>query len=375
MIKLIGRLGVRLGATALVAAAGLAVTAMPASAAAGVDLAVTVKNGTVASGSAGKPFTVKVTNLGDTKSDGFGFVLDTADVDTSKVTVTLPDDYDEFCEVQTKEFVCDLGNVLVRNDSLEIPVLVVPVDGAPDGAAGSFQVTAINDADADKGNNSAGAEVTISEPGVDIVVWAEDVTAGRDDETGEAKRIAPGGTGDLTFGIANGGSLIANGVEIVFNLPQHVSFVETPDDCSVSGQKVTCTISDLILEPNKFLEASLPVKVASDAPQSVELKGTFDGRSLGVLEATAADARQARNGLPTWAKVSTNAFNPNEVDNKDNSDDFVVFVGTGGNGGGLPTTGPKAIVIGGVGAAVLAFGVVLLLGARRRRILLVTPAE
>ena len=90
-----------------------------------------------------------------------------------------------------------------------------------------------------------------------------------------------------------------------------------------------------------------------------------------------ADARnKATRQAPSWVKIAADQFNPNEVDNKDNTDDFVVFVGTtGGGGGGLPVTGPKAIVIGGVGAAVLAVGVFLFMSSRRRRVVLVTPAE
>jgi hypothetical protein len=380
MLKLIGRVGVRVGATALVAAAGLAVTALPASAAGGVDLAASLSAGSVASGSAGKPFTAKVTNLGDTKAEEFDLRIDASATDDSKVTVSLPDKLDEFCKAGTtpKTFTCEFGNALVRNDSLEIGIIVSPVNGGGTGDAGLLLVTAVSDQDGNNANNAASTRVKVTEPGVDIVVWAEDVTAGRDDATGEAKRVAPGGTGKLAFGVANGGSARADGVEIVFTLPEHVSFTETPEDCTVSGRKVTCSLPDVKLNPDVFLPAELDVKVAPDAPTSVELKGTFEGRSLGVGEPdVSADARRTVKGLPGWAKVSQDAFNPNEVDNKDNTDDFVVFVGasTGGGGGGLPTTGPKAIVIGGVGAAALAVGVFLFVAARRRRIVLVTPAE
>jgi hypothetical protein len=46
-----------------------------------------------------------------------------------------------------------------------------------------------------------------------------------------------------------------------------------------------------------------------------------------------------------------------------------------GSGGGLPITGTKVSVIGGTGTAVLVAGVALFLFARRRRVVLVTPAE
>jgi hypothetical protein len=373
-VTFIGRLAVRLGASAMVAAAGLAVAATPASAAPGVDLAVTVSSGVVASGSAGKPFTVKVTNLGDTKTDGFDVVVDFAKIDGTKVTVTVPSDLSTFCAPASgSKIACEFGNVLVRNDSFEMPVIVTPVSGGATGSAGSFAVAATTAGDTNAANNNATVPVSVSKAGVDIVVWAEDVTAGRDDDTGEAKRLAPGATGAVSFGIANAGSVGADGFELVFQLPQHVSVVGTLAGCTVSGSKVTCTLEDVLLDADRYLEAELPVKLSADAPQSVELKGTLQGRSLGVAEGPSGDASRSARTAPSWLKVAAGEFDANEVDNKDNSDDFVVFVGT--NGGGLPVTGPKAIMIGGVGAAVLAVGVFLFMGARRRRVVLVTPAE
>jgi hypothetical protein len=59
---------------------------------------------------------------------------------------------------------------------------------------------------------------------------------------------------------------------------------------------------------------------------------------------------------------------------ENNTAAIVITVGSGG-GGGLPITGTKVSVIGGTGAAVLVAGVALLLFARRRRVLLVTPAQ
>ena len=382
MIKLIRRAGGRFGAVALVAAAGLAVTALPASAAPGVDLEVTVKSGVVASGSAAKPFLVKVTNVGDAKSDGFRFVIETTFVDAYKVNVGLPDELDEFCEEYTKKFICEFGNVLVRNDSLEIPIEVAPISGRPIGDAGSFAVTATSDQDVNMRNNSVGVPVAVSPHGVDIVVWADDVVAGRDNETDEAKRIPPGGTGELAFAAFNVGSLVAKGIDLTVQLPEHVTFTADVENCKRSGdnRRLTCSLPDVELEPNGAVgtEEPIPVKVADNAPQSVELKGTIEGHALGVLEAVSAASRKST--APSGWTRSGEKFDPSEVDNKDNTDEFVVFVGAGtggggGGGGGLPVTGPKAIAIGGVGAVVLGAGVFPFVAGRRRRVVLVTPSE
>ena len=69
-----------------------------------------------------------------------------------------------------------------------------------------------------------------------------------------------------------------------------------------------------------------------------------------------------------------------DVDPTDNSDEFSVYVsaqsgGGGGGGGELPITGMQVGVIGGVGLAVVIAGVVLLLVGRRRRMVLVAPRD
>ncbi|GAB3156036.1 hypothetical protein GCM10027290_53190 [Micromonospora sonneratiae] len=52
-----------------------------------------------------------------------------------------------------------------------------------------------------------------------------------------------------------------------------------------------------------------------------------------------------------------------------------ITLSDGGEGGGLPVTGVQAGLIGGVGVAVVAAGGVMFLMARRRRVVLVTPAD
>src|SRR5688500_4004558 len=88
MLNLIGRLAARLGASVLVAAAGLAVTAAAAAAVPGVDLGVTVQAGAVALGASDKPFRVKGTNHGDTPTRDFVIHINYGGLDSDKVGVT-----------------------------------------------------------------------------------------------------------------------------------------------------------------------------------------------------------------------------------------------------------------------------------------------
>jgi hypothetical protein len=372
------RLAAGVGASLLTALAGLAFTATPASAA-GVDLAVTLNAGTVAVGSESKAFVAKVTNVGDAKATGFDVAIK-VDVTDVPVAISLPDELDEFCENDGPgKAICEFGNVLVPGDSLEIPIFVAPTSDET-GNAGTIQVAVLSTEDGNDSNNKASTGITVSPPGVDIVVWAEDVVAGRDDDTGEAKRIAPGGTGELYFAVANDGSVTALGIEFTLQLPEHVTFEETLDGCDVSNdnRKISCSFPDFEFEPAHYFDETLTVKVAANAPGSAVLTGSIAGRGLGIADEPPVEAARAlaTTDAPAWLATKAD-FDPTEVDNKDNTDEFAVFVGAaaGGGGGGLPVTGPKAVVIGMVGLGVLAVGVVALVGARRRRIVLVTPSE
>jgi LPXTG-motif cell wall-anchored protein len=87
--------------------------------------------------------------------------------------------------------------------------------------------------------------------------------------------------------------------------------------------------------------------------------------------------------LPDFARKLTAAEVVKlDVDASDNTDGFAVLVAgpAGGTGGGgedpsLPLTGPVAASVAGAGAVALALGTFLFVSARRRRIVLVTPAD
>lgn len=321
-----------------------------------------------------KLFLAKVTNLGDTKADGFEWSVESVDFD-SAATVEVAEPFAEHCSREGATVTCEFGNVLVRGDSLEIPILVTPTD-AEVGRLGELKISVSSPEDpGTAGNNSTTVEVSVSAPGADIIVFAEDVVAGRDDETGEVKRIAPGSEADFYFGMANDGSLTAAGFEFQIKLPERVTFVAGLSGCDLSeaDRTLTCKIPDVALEPNHFIEETLKVKVAADAPGPVELTGSMEGKALGVTSDPSTLARRAADA-PSWAKTIRSGFDPTEVDNGDNTDSFTVFVAASG-GGGLPVTGAATTIMASVGGALVLAGAAFYLVSRRRRILLVTPAE
>jgi LPXTG-motif cell wall-anchored protein len=118
------------------------------------------------------------------------------------------------------------------------------------------------------------------------------------------------------------------------------------------------------------------LRVAADAPApSVLPDGVVHAEPL-VADEQAPAARRAA-ALPDNILEVPESL---DVDRSDNADEFSVYVaaasgGGGGGGGELPITGAKAGLFGGVGLAVLAAGAMLLVIARRRRVVLVTPRD
>jgi hypothetical protein len=119
---------------------------------------------------------------------------------------------------------------------------------------------------------------------------------------------------------------------------------------------------------------------------------TLKDGSWTFLAREAVDPARARiaatEALPDHVfKVDLAEITHLDIDPSDNVDGFAVIVagpaggaggGTGdngGDGGGLPVTGPVAGTVAGVGSAVLVAGAVMLVMSRRRRVVLVTPAD
>jgi hypothetical protein len=234
-------------------------------------------------------------------------------------------------------------------------------------------------------NNSATADVVIGETGPDLYAFAPDMPF--DLKTGRVVgAVEPGGTAKLYYEVGNFGDVAVTGVKLTITLPEHATFAEVEPDCEYNSANsvATCTYEKLPIVPAdddtdegddifsavRFYNV---LKIAAEAPAPGSLAGGLvKVEPIVAREEAPSIERRAAAALPRNATGAA----ARDVDETDNTDEFVVHVAeSDGGGGGLPVTGARVGLIGGLGAGVLVLGAVLVLVARRRRVVLVPPAE
>jgi hypothetical protein len=379
------------GALALFTAGALLSFGSPAYAEGGSDLALSVSDKKIAADSLGKTFLVKVANNGPDDVGLFDVEFDVSGLDTDKVTFNSLADFTGCEATGPTTILCAFEGLGFEKDiAVKIPFALDHTPGAT-GDAGSFSVKVVTATDPDPTNNTATVHVEIPGNGVDLGVFAADVS--RLDENGQlsGEPLLPGESSVVFAGFVNQGDKVANGVKVTVQLPEHVTFSEVEEGCTYSSdnRKVTCDYQDMTLAPEKFdlnapfaHGAFFPVTVSEDAPGPINLTGgTFSAVALGESDVDRPSPMVAKAQppqLPDNIKVLT-ADDLKDIDLSDNTDDFVVLVGAPaggeGGGGGLPVTGMQVGLIGGIGGGVLAVGAVLFFLARRRRVVLVTPGD
>lgn len=356
------------GAFGLLVAGAFAAPAFASS----VDVAVKVDGTKIAVDATEKVFFAKITNLGDAIANGLTVEVDLTGLDADVVTADLTGI--EACGAPAVgKITCDFTGTLSKDEIFDFPIVLKPAAGKS-GPAGSFKVDVSSAGDENPDNNSVTVEVTVEGKGPDLIVVADDVAAGYD-EDGTVQPLAPGETAELHFAIINHGTAPTGGLEVKLQLPEHVTFVDDVLPCVTSPDRgsMDCALDGFDLLPGEALgdEGFFVVKVAADAPAPISPKGSVSAVSLGQLpEGPQANAAPAH----AWAAAEQA---PDDVDAGDNIDEFTVFVAAadGGTGGGLPVTGAEAGLIGGIGLAVVVAGGAIFLVARRRKVVLVTPAD
>jgi hypothetical protein len=362
-------------------AGGVAV-ASPAMAASGVDLSIGLKGTTIALGASGKSLTVSISNLGTTtpKVMYLGFDWKGLGETILPWMYDVPgclseEDGEGYCAIKDSSLIPGPG----RSVDLSFRLRVEDKNAAR-GVVGPLTVDVTADGDIAKGNNRQTVDIVLSDQsGPDLRVIADDAVATDAAGHPNGKPIAPGAKGVTSAQITNFGDQ-GTAVDITVEAPPGTVFSTRLLDeyCTFSRdlRKATCPgdPDDLTLPPwdssekaSSFMIAFV-VKVPKSAKGPVSLSG----------------------GSWTVTPAAANTEPESEVDASDNTDGFHVLIagpargdsgnpgptgGGGGGGDGLPVTGPVAASVAGVGAIGVALGAFLLISARRRRIVAVTPGD
>ncbi|HZN20132.1 MAG TPA: hypothetical protein VFB84_18375 [Micromonosporaceae bacterium] len=331
-----------------------------------------------------RPFKVAITNSGPHTAQNVVLEVDLAGLDRDLVGYLAP----RGCRGSGQKYRCSFGPV-ASHGVMEFSVALYAKGGT--GPAGSFAVSATSStADPDRSNNSAGVQVEVVARSFDLVAVAFDVYADDDTEPVELLPVAPGHRAWLRWFAVNRGSGgsrgggATRGVSYTVALPAHVTFAEHREGCAYSpdNRRMTCQDPDAVLARGTASGyVADPVRVVVDrlARGPVLVGGTVSAYALEQLTADAAARLGVAAGPRVKALTEAQQEQLAEAAHGGNAARYDVHVSmrqlAAGSGGGLPITGAQAGLAGLLGLAVLATGGVLLVMARRRRLVLVTPDE
>ncbi|OKI73849.1 hypothetical protein [Micromonospora sp. CB01531] len=394
---------VRLGAATLLASGAITAFGAPAHAAGTeTDLELKVAGTRVAANAEFKAAFVKVTNLGKNTPSELTVEVDVSKVDFDKVAA-VPLAGEDICDFDADEekpptaFTCDVpkADLPGPGETVDLPLFLFKssVTGTYQ-APLSFKLISKDDTNAE--NNSASATLELSdESGPDLAVVADDVKQAAKIVDGNpvySGGLHPGGQSALTYFVANQGDQATAGLKITVKLPKGVTPAETEQDCEYSADKstFTCTYADFGLIPqdqdtgeDDNLYSAYGFYHLFNVGSGVK-PGALTGGLVSVEPVGAVPSITRAKPVKQLPK-NVEGMQAKDVDASDNSDGYAVIVaakggsggggGAGGDEGGLPVTGAKAGLIGGIGAAVLLAGGAMFLIARRRRVVLVTPGD
>ncbi|WFE38230.1 hypothetical protein [Micromonospora sp. WMMD998] len=392
-------------AAALLLLAGMTIPAGPAEAAKrGPDLAVDASGTRIPLGVAKKVVYLKISNLGDETPGDVVVNVRQPQEGPDPLPVALlwhsGGGVGE-CDGDFGGFYCRLSPELVPGPGETVDV---PIDANVFGGAGPYEgrfevsVSIRPEKDANPADNTRWFPLTlVDEPRADLSLVARDVKQSvriaADGTPRPTGTLNPGETGAVWHTVANQGRKAVHGVRVSLRLPPGVTFTRPPAQCVVAdaGRSAVCTYAGLTLvpaaedtDPKDTIYSAVELYNLVTTAASATAPATLRGGTVqveGLAErATNARSEPARAELPANAVAARVA----DVDHSDNRDGFAVVlaaksggggVGGGDGGGGLPVTGPRAGLVGGIGVAALAVGGALFLVARRRRMTLVAPDD
>ena len=285
---------------------------------------------------------------------------------------------------------------------MDLPVLLFKaLESLKAAYSAPVKFTIISKDDTSKDNNTKSVNVEFTkENGADLTVIADDVKNAVKVKNGTielAGDLHAGDTAQLIYDVWNQGDLPTAGLKVTVKLPKGVTFTETEPECeyAAGNGSLVCTYPDMPF---------VPLFAFDDGDDNGDDNGDGgDGVAGGTFYHLLSVGADVKAGALTGGTVSVEPILPakdveiksfkikhkpanmtplnkadldGDLDASDNTDGFAVIVATeGGAGGGLPVTGAKVGLIGGIGVAVLVAGGALFLVARRRRVVLVTPGD
>lgn len=221
-------------------------------------------------------------------------------------------------------------------------------------------------------NDAAQAQLITVGPATDLYVRAWDVPYRPEGETGA---VVPGEATVLRYEVGNPGTVPVTGITLTLRLPDQVEFTESLAGCQydVDRTETTCAYPDLQLVPRSAQTAPSAViftheiRVLPTAPAPAVLADGSVALSLtGVTDDVAALAEPAEPAsvLPAGAVAAV----ASDIDPSDNRDSFAVITErAGGDGAGLPVTGPDVRTVAGLGLVAVLVGTLLTMLAWRGR--------
>ncbi|WP_434742529.1 hypothetical protein [Micromonospora sp. SH-82] len=390
-----GRRPARFGAAVLLAAGIVAGLGAPAYAASTeTDLSLDVVGTRLADEAPLKLAFAKITNRGKNTPTALSVSIDVSKVDIRYV-LAAPAGTD--CEIEGSEermarWTCAVpaDELPGPGETLDLPIVVFKFGERKGAYSAPVTVTISSPDDTDTSNNRRTAKLELTKKsGPDLFVLADDVKQSVEVKGGELRVLGDlhaGETGVLTYFGLNQGDEAAAGLRVRVTLPKGVTFTETDENCEYDADRTSavCTHRNLPLAPFHsddegdaegygFLHLLTVAKGVK--------AGSLSGGEV-TVEPLAGELRTATAKPKSLPKNVTVLTDVEDIDASDNTDSYAVIVAArGGDGGGgeeppgLPVTGPQAGLIGGIGVAVLLAGGAMFLVSRRRRVVLVAPAD
>lgn len=365
--------------------------AVPAAAADGTDLGVEI-SGNVVNSFGSKATVITVTNHGPGAASGIILDLSETRVDSEAIDAGTVHFCDSLPGTQPRanppspdpEFPnqgypipvagkCALADLPAgRSIRLETEVTVWIPTNVP---IGTIRARISHDGtDPVAGNDAAQAPLITVGYATDLYVRAWDVPYRPE---GEAGAVVPGEATVLRYEVGNPGTVPVTGITLTLRLPGQVEFAESLAGCQydIARTETTCAYPDLQLVPTSAQTATAPsaviftheIRVLPTAPAPAVLADGSVALSLtGATDDVAALAEPAASAsvLPAGAVAAV----ASDIDPSDNRDSFAVTTELpGGDGAGLPVTGPDTRTVAGLGLVAMLVGALLTMLAWRGR--------